>query len=623
MRLALAAAVILLLPAGCGPTVTPEPPPPASSPIAPAPEIPPGEDQSAALNAWFEANFEAALKRSPMRQTRLGRKDDYGKLDDPSMSARRAELDILRAEVAEMRETFDFEALDKQAQLSWRMKEYQLARAEADWDFRYHTYPFNQMFGVQSQLPAFLIAQHSVASKSDARAYISRLNAAADYIDAYIEIAESAARRGIQPPRFVYDHVLRDARNIVTGYPFGDRREERSPLYADIRAKVEALIASGTIDGADSATLMADAVEALRERVGPAYERMITMLETQAKAANSEDGVWKLPDGAAYYAARLAAQTTTDMSAEEIHALGLAETQRIHGEMRAIMEEVEFEGSLQDFFEFMRTDPQFYKPNTAAGRAEYLAEARAVIAAMEARLPEVFNRFPEADMVVRRVEPFRERSAGKAFYQRPSADGTRPGVYYANLHNMGDMPTYQLEALAFHEGIPGHHMQLAIQQELEGVPSFRRYSGITAYSEGWGLYSEYLPKEMGFYEDPYSDFGRLAMELWRAARLVTDTGLHHKRWTREDAIDWLMANTPNPRGDAEKAIERYIVMPGQATAYSIGMLKILELRERAREALGPDFDIRDFHDVVLASGPVPLTILEENVDAWISASSTG
>jgi len=220
---------------------------------------------------------------------------------------------------------------------------------------------------------------------------------------------------------------------------------------------------------------------------------------------------------------------------------------------------------------------------------------------------------------VRAVEAFREKSAGKAFYSPPAPDGSRPGIYYANLYSMANMPTYQMEALAYHEGIPGHHMQLAISQELEGLPKFRKFGRYTAYTEGWGLYSEFLPKEMGFYEDPYSDFGRLAMELWRAARLVVDTGLHDKRWTRQEAIDYLMTNTPNPEGDAINAIQRYIVMPGQATAYKIGMLKIQDLREAAKIALGEDFNIREFHDVVLKDGPVPLAILEENVKAWVAS----
>ncbi len=310
--------------------------------------------------------------------------------------------------------------------------------------------------------------------------------------------------------------------------------------------------------------------------------------------------------------------TTTEMTASEIHDLGLAEVARIHGEMRAIMQQVGFEGTLQDFFEFTRTDARFFKPNTDEGKAEYLAEATAMIDTMRDALPTVFNTFPQAELEVKAVEAFRERAAGKAFYQRPAPDGSRPGVYYANLYRMQDMPLYQMEALAYHEGIPGHHMQLAISQELTGIPKFRKYGGYTAYTEGWGLYSEYLPKDMGFYEDPYSDFGRLAMELWRAARLVVDTGLHEKKWTREQATEYLLTNTPNPEGDCIKAIDRYIVMPGQATAYKIGMIKILELREDARTRLGDAFDIRDFHDIVLRDGPVPLQILEENVEEWIT-----
>jgi len=242
-----------------------------------------------------------------------------------------------------------------------------------------------------------------------------------------------------------------------------------------------------------------------------------------------------------------------------------------------------------------------------------------MIDTMRDRLPEMFNTFPKADLVVKAVEPFREKGAGKAFYNRPAADGSRPGTYYANLYRMSAMPTYQMEALAYHEGIPGHHMQLAIAQELEGIPEFRKNGRVTAYTEGWGLYSEFLPKELGFYEDPYSDFGRLAMELWRAARLVVDTGLHDKKWTRQEATQYLIDNTPNPESDCIKAIDRYIVMPGQATAYKIGMLKILELRERAKTALGEAFTLGEYHDVVLRDGPLPLAILEEKVDAWIAS----
>ena len=269
------------------------------------------------------------------------------------------------------------------------------------------------------------------------------------------------------------------------------------------------------------------------------------------------------------------------------------------------------------FFQHLRTSDEFYYDT----REAYLADVDSKLAAMTAKLPEYFNTLPKAPLVIKPVEAFREKSAGKAFYNSPAADGSRPGTYYVNLYNLRSMSKTELEALAYHEGLPGHHLQRSIQTELGDLPPFRRFGGWTAYTEGWGLYSEELGKDMGFYEDPYSDFGRLGMELWRACRLVVDTGIHHKRWSREEAIQYLTDNTPNPEGDIRKAIERYIVYPGQATAYMIGKLKILELRTRAQDALGDKFTMGEFHDVILKSGPVPLDIMEERVNSWIAANS--
>lgn len=579
------------------------------------------QSESVRLNDWFEQKFEQSLARDPMRLTSLGRRERYGEWTDPSPAFQAESLALQRAQVAEMKAGFDFDKLDTQAKLSWRLAEYQLELAEANAPYQDYSYTFNQMFGVQSAIPAFLINQHKITSASDAEAYIARLEGLPAYLGGHIENSRAAFEKGIQPPAFTYDFVLADARGLLTGYPFNGAEDgsEDSPLMADFRGKVSALASNGTITQAESDHLIERAVTALFSSVAPAYEAAIAELLRQQPLATTDHGAWKLPDGAAYYATRLKAMTTTDYTADEIHQIGLDEVARIQEEMRAIMAQVGFEGTLAEFFEFMRTDPQFYKPDTPEGREEYLAEARAAIARMEADLPDLFHTFPKAGMIVQAVEPFRERSAGKAFYSRPAPDGSRPGVYYANLYSMADMPTYQLEALAFHEGIPGHHMQIAIAQELEGIPSFRRFGGYTAYTEGWGLYSELAPKELGYYSDPYSDFGRLSMEIWRAARLVVDTGVHHKQWSREQTVQYLLDNTPNPEGDARKAINRYIVMPGQATAYKIGMLKIVELRERAKNALGDEFDIRDFHDVVLRDGAVPLSILEENVDAWIKS----
>ena len=581
--------------------------------------------ESERLNTWFEEQFEAAIARDPMRLTALGRRERYSEWTDASPEFDAESLALQRASVQEMQEKFDFNKLDSQARLSWRLAIYELERAEEYASFRDYSYTFNQMFGIQSAIPAFLINQHKVTRAEDLDAYLSRLEGIPDYLGQHVENAAAAYEKGIAPPAFVYEYVLSDAQGLITGHPFsgaGDGSND-SPLMADFRGKTGALVTNGTIAPEAAATYLERAEAALTTAVGPAYKAAIEELTRQQLNATADDGAWKLPDGAAYYETRLRAMTTTDLTAEEIHQLGLEEVARIHEEMRAIMQEVGFEGDLQDFFQFMRTEPRFYKPETAEGREAYLAEARAAIARMESDLPNLFNTFPKAALTVQAVEPFREKSAGKAFYSRPAPDGSRPGVYYANLYRMADMPTYQLEALAFHEGIPGHHMQIAIAQELEGIPSFRKFGGYTAYSEGWGLYSELVPKEIGYYSDPYSDFGRLAMEIWRAARLVVDTGIHSKQWTREQAVQYLMENTPNPEGDCRKAIDRYIVLPGQATAYKIGMLKIVELRDRARSELGEDFDIRDFHDVVLKDGAVPLAILEENVDAWIAQSKAG
>ncbi len=573
------------------------------------------DDQSAAINAWFEEKFEQDLARSPVSQTFLGRKTDYDKWDDVS-EAFEAQTHALKvAALADMRETFSPENLDPAARLSYRLFEYSVERDIEQFAFRDHWYAFSAFRGYHTLIPSFMINQHQVSSAGDAEAYIARLEGVRDYLGQHRANAERQFEKDIYPPRWSYDKMIATARNVIAGAPFDDG-EAPSALLADFDGKLAAL----DIDDGQRQALRDRAVSALLTSVKPAYEELIAMFERHEQAAGDEDGAWKLPDGEAYYAMRLKRMTTTDITAQEVHELGLAQVARIHGEMTQIKDAVGFDGTLKEFFVYMREDPEgrFTYPNTDEGRERYLAEATAYIDAMRGRLDELFYTKPKAALIVKRVEPFREKTAGKAFYQRPAADGSRPGIYYANLYNMADMPIYQMEALAYHEGVPGHHMQLAIAQELEDVPSFRKFGGYTAYTEGWGLYSEAFPKEMGLYEDPYSDFGRLAMELWRACRLVVDSGIHAKKWTREEAIDYLLENTPNPEGDVVKAIERYIVMPGQATAYTIGMLKILELRDRGREVLGEDFDIRGFHDVILKDGAVPLATLEDNVDAWIA-----
>ncbi len=593
---------------------------PLGAVAAPVAGGPAAEDPNAAINAWFEATWEEEVARSPEQQTFLGRKTNYDKWDDPSDAAAEEEHRIQMAKLAEMRARFDPETLDPGARLSYRLFEYSAERADKFFPYRNHWYRFSHFRAPHSSAPAFLINQHRIDTVADAEAYIARLQGLKANFDAHRKVAEDQFARGIYAPKWSYAKMIETARNVIAGAPF-DKSGEPSTILADFNEKV------GKLDIAASAkdALTKRAEAALLTAVKPAYEEVLAMFERQMARASNDDGAWKLPDGDVYYDLQLERMTTTDMSADEIHELGLKEVARIHAEMDAIRKKVGFKGDLGAFFAYMRDDPEkrFTYPDTEEGRTRYLAEATAAIGAMRGRLDELFITKPKADMIVKRVEPFRENSAGKAFYQRPAPDGSRPGVYYANLRSMAAMPTYQMEALAYHEGIPGHHMQIAIAQELENVPSFRRFGGFTAYSEGWGLYSEWISKEIGFYADPYSDFGRLAMELWRAGRLVVDTGIHRKKWTRQQAIDWLLANTPNAEDDAESSIERYAVMPGQATAYKIGMLKIQELRARAEKKLKRKFDVREFHDEILKYGPVPLAILEQNIDAWIAAKKAG
>ena len=567
---------------------------------------------NARLDLWFEEKFQEELRRSPMFMAQMGMKERADEWDDPSRVFALEGLDRTRQSLEDLKSNFDFESLDPDRQLSYRLFVEQSENALEGAKWWYHNYPFNQMFGAQSGIPTFMLNYHSIENEKDAQNYIARLNGIEDYLGGILKVSKASAAKGIMPPKFVYDHVIRDAKNVVTGAPFDDG--DYNLLLNDFRNKVEKL----DLDKDAKEDLYSGAIDALTNAVGPAYDALIAEMEAQQAKTTTDDGAWKLPDGADFYAYRLNRMTTTDMSADEIHELGLKEVERIHGEMRNIMKKLKFKGDLQEFFKFLINDPKQTYPDSDEGREQYLSDATDMIETMKKEIDSVFIKKPKADLIVKRVEAFREKSAGKAFYNRPAPDGSKPGMYYANLYKISDMPKYQMEALAYHEGIPGHHMQIAIAQELEGIPKFRKFGGVTAYTEGWGLYSEYLPKEMGFYEDPYSDFGRLAMELWRAARLVVDTGLHDKKWSREKAIEYLTTNTPNPENDCIKAIERYIVMPGQATAYKIGMLKILELRENAKTRLGDKFDIREFHDVVLASGAVPLNILEENVDAWMA-----
>ncbi|WP_220746395.1 DUF885 domain-containing protein [Shewanella colwelliana] len=577
------------------------------SPTEPTMQVSTQESEKA--NQLFESIFMENVMASPIRQTHLGIKTDYGKWDERGAAADKASQQRDQKHLQLLAE-INRDKLDVQTKLSYDLLTQKIEQSLEDFKWRLYNYPVNQMYGGHSMVASFLINQHQIGSIEDAIAYISRLNGVPKYLEQLQQALEERAAAGIIAPKFVFAHVLSDSRNIISGAPFD--RQKDSALWADFQRKVDKLDASAD----KKQQLLSQAKQALSNKVLPAYNRLISYIGNLEQRAGTLDGVWRFKEGKAFYDNALARTTTTSMTAEQIHKLGLAEVARIHQEMRAIMKQVKFEGDLQAFFKYMREDKQFYYPASDEGRDAYLNDATALIDNISSRLDEVFYVKPKAPMIVKRVEAFREKSAGKAFYNQPSPDGSRPGTYYANLYDMEAMPKYQMEALAYHEGTPGHHMQIAIAQELENVPKFRKFGGYTAHIEGWGLYSEFFPKEMGLYQDPYSDFGRLAMELWRSCRLVVDTGIHAKQWTREQGINYYVENTPNAKSDAVKMVERHIVMPSQATAYKVGMLKILSIREQAKQAMGNKFDIRQFHTLMLKNGPLPLDVLEQEIMQW-------
>ena len=608
MRLMFAAGLLALVTA-CGPAT---PAAPTTEEIAKA---------SADLTVWLDTEYEESLQLSPMQLTMQGRKDQNDKLDDMSEAAKDRNLAWLRDSVTEMKAKFDPAKLDEESKTSFEMWALQLDQADKADKFRRHPYTFIRD-SVPVFLPAFMINFHEVSEKPDMDAYISRLGAFGTAIDQTIEQAKLSAEAGVRPPLFSYDQVIGEAGNVITGAPFGAGAD--SPLLADVKTKVKALLDGGKITAEEAAAFEAKARETLTTSIKPAYERIIAWLESDKVNASPEaKGVGALRDGAAYYNVALEQHTTTTMTAEEIHELGLKEVARIRAEMEAIREKVGFKGDLPAMFKHMRESKEFYEPNTDAGRAAYLKKADDYVAGMRARLPEYFGIMPKADLVVKRVESFREEAGGVQHYYPPSIDGSRPGIYYVHLLDTTTMPLWDLESTTYHEALPGHHMQIAIAQELTGIPKFRTQYNATAYAEGWALYTEILAKEMGgFYVDPYSDMGRLNNEMWRAVRLVVDTGIHSKGWTQEQAVKYFMDNSPTPEDAIRSEIRRYFVWPGQATSYKIGMIKIQELRALAQKELGDKFTMAGFHDTVLSGGAVPLPVLEARVKRWIDKTKT-
>jgi uncharacterized protein (DUF885 family) len=563
------------------------------------------------VNEILDKHFDEALARNPEFSSNLGYKTGYDKWTertdvfyDNERNEMRKTLDSLKL--------FATESLDDQTKLSVRLFEEELKNSEEDSLWRHHSYWITQMGGEHNDIPSFLINIHQIQNDTDAIAYISRLKGIENVFAQVTAQLKKREAIGVIPPAFTFPYVTDDLKNMIIGL---DADGEKNLLLHDFESKLDKI----DLPADKKTALKQEAKEVLKTSVKKAYQDLLAYWQTLSEMQKENNGAWALPQGKEYYEYCLRRTTTTKMTADEIYKTGLKEVARIQAEMREIMKKVNFKSdSLQEFFEYMRTDPKFKYSNDAKGKNDLLAESNSYIHTFKkVYLDKLFDNAPQAPLVVMEVEAFRAKSAGGAFYENPAEDGSRPGRFYVNTYNMNDEPRYQMEALCYHEAIPGHHMQIALAQELRDVPKFRKYSGNTAYIEGWALYSELLPKEVGLYQDPYSDFGRLSMEIFRAARLVVDVGIHSKKWTKEEAIDYFIQNTANAPGDIKYEIERYFLWPSQATGYKIGMIKILQLREKAKQALGDKFDIKRFHSVILMNGSVPLDVLEELVDKWV------
>ena len=584
--------------------------PPAAEPAL-APAIERSETQK--LHFFMDEIYERNVAAWPEWETELGRKtDQQGEWDDYSDDYADEQLKLARIDLEVLRDNFDYDRLDANGKLSYDLFVYDIEQELDNVAWRRHDYVVDQFNGQISGLFAFLQNRHAIDTEKDAEDYVKRM---AGMREVFEELARQLRDRsdfGVATPAFAYADMIADIGRMTGSATVSDGQAE-NPLITDFRKKLDAL----ELGEEGYQQLENSALAALNGPFREGAGRLTAQLLYQQALMEESLGVWSLPDGEAYYRNRIQHHTTLDLTADEIHQAGLDDVARIHQDMRAIMTQVGFEGSLQEFFEFVRNDPNNFYENSDAGREQFLAEARQQVAEIEAIADQYFNILPKAGMEVRRVEPWRENSTSIAFYNSPSEDGSKPGVYYANMKDMENFQKYVFTAITYHESVPGHHFQIANAMELNDIPEFRKTGGYGAYTEGWALYAEQLAKEMGFYQDPMRDFGRLQDEIWRSVRLVTDTGIHAKRWTRQQAIDYFLENTPISEGDIVTEVERYFVNPGQALGYKMGMMKILELRERAREALGDQFDIRAFHDVVIGRGAMPLPVLERQLEVWI------
>jgi len=568
------------------------------------------------INLFFARTMLQVMLESPEMLSSLRVFEPLGitghnaKLDDDSLEAG----DRFMAQMREAHETllsYDDEGLSEADRMSKEIAATMLGAVVEGEQYRFNTFPVNQLFGVQSNFPSFMESTHQVHSVGDAEDYVSRLNAVGVKFDQVLEGLHKRDEMGIHPPQFVVTKVLDEMRNFVATPP------EEGILMTSLLEKMK----EADLPEAEQQRLALEARAAIENTVYPAYGRLIAHFEALDEKVEHNYGAWNLPNGADYYRLSLKLFTTTDYDPQYIHQLGLSEVDRIQAEILEILaqEGWDVSGGFTAAIGEMAENPRFYYSDSGEGRDQILADYQALIDEIAGQLEPWFDVVPVSAVEVKRVPEFKEKTAPGGYYEMPAMDGSRPGVFYANLYDIKATPTYGMRTLTYHEAIPGHHFQLAIQQEQDDLPFFRRLIPFPAYSEGWGLYAERLAWEMGLLEDPYDNIGRLQSELFRSVRLVVDTGIHEMRWTREQAVDYMLRNTGMAESDVVAEIERYFVMPGQATAYKVGMIKIMELREYAENELGAAFDIREFHNVILTNGSVPLDVLERLVRDYVAA----
>jgi uncharacterized protein (DUF885 family) len=557
---------------------------------------------------------------SPETLTSMGFLEGFGitghnaDLNDASMASGDETFAMLHADY-DMLMRYDDDSLSDEQRLSKRIMAWILELALKAEQYRFHTYPMNNMMGSHTGIPSFLDTFHIVGDADDGDNYLSRLSQIARVFDQELEGLEYRRDHGIIPPTFIIERVL----ETINGFVSVPANE--NILYTSFAGKIAA---ADEISDEDGARLLADAETLINDSVYPAYAKLAAHFEGLLPLSNTDAGYWRMPGGSDAYQLALTLFNTTTMTPDEIHAIGLSEVARIQGEVLEILdgEGIDISGGFSAAMEIVKADPDQYFEDSDAGREAMLAYYVEIIDEMYEHLPEAFSRLPQAGVEVRRIQEFQEATT-PSHYNQPSLDGSRPGIFYANLHDVSAEPRYSMRSLSYHEAVPGHHLQIAIAMETKGLPLFRMMGPFSAFSEGWALYAERLAWEMGYVTDPYDNVGRLLSELFRSVRLVVDTGLHAKHWTREQAITYMMDNGATAESEAVREIERYIVLPGQATSYKIGMMEILALREQAKAALGDAFDIREFHAVVLEEGAMPLVILRERVEAWIAAKQVG